>query len=582
MTGGAPRPSRRAWARARWLVLPGAGLLAVALGTWGLAQVDAAAGDKKTVLTHLYQSLSLFGAQGADVDGDVPWALEVARFLAPLVLAGAALGTFLAVSRREADGLRARLRRGHLVVVGAGPRAVALALDAQTEGGRTGRRRPVLVAADGDGEAAARARTAGLVVVEPGAVEGTEDAVRALRRAGVARAEVVTSLAGDLATDARVAAAVVRLHAAGELPARASSFVEVDDVEVARRLESQPHDDHRRAGQEFFNAAERAARAVVAELDLGASPARVLVVGDGDLAACLAAHLARRAHTDPDGPQVHLTVARVGPGAAAHELAARLRRWYPRVDHSPRVRIEVRPFGPDDDLTALDESPTLAVVALDDEAAGAHAALSLLSALPAEVPVLLCSAGDASIGALVDPVGDGRMTVVAVDQLVLREASIRAGSVEAMARATHERYRRAGTDAPPWSELDEAAREDNRLPVRELWRELAALGYRVVGHTDVDADEDRLADDPRVVDGRSVRDVLARAEHERWYRQRVAQGYTWGPKPGPRTRPCLKPWDDPELPDPCRAQTYEQVDDIPRALAAAGLQLRPRPREQAP
>ena len=72
--------------------------------------------------TQLYIAASLFLLENGSLDGEIPWPLEVARWVAPLVLATAAIGTVLSVVRHRVWSLGVRRLRGHVVVIGLGER----------------------------------------------------------------------------------------------------------------------------------------------------------------------------------------------------------------------------------------------------------------------------------------------------------------------------------------------------------------------------------------------------------------------------------------------------------------------------
>jgi len=85
--------------------------------------------------TALFQSVQLFVLEGGVVDGDTPWQLEVARFLAPAVLGYAAIRGVLLVTRDQVAVWRTRLfARGHVVVVGTSASALAISADLLADG----------------------------------------------------------------------------------------------------------------------------------------------------------------------------------------------------------------------------------------------------------------------------------------------------------------------------------------------------------------------------------------------------------------------------------------------------------------
>ena len=65
---------------------------------------------------------------------------------------------------------------------------------------------------------------------------------------------------------------------------------------------------------------------------------------------------------------------------------------------------------------------------------------------------------------------------------------------------------------------------------------------------------------------------LAQTEHERWWAQKRAAGYVFGPVRSDveKTHPCMVPWE--QLSEAEREKDREAVRDIPERMAAAGFE----------
>ena len=146
--------------------------------------------------------------------------------------------------------------------------------------------------------------------------------------------------------------------------------------------------------------------------------------------------------------------------------------------------------------------------------------------------------------------------------------------MELLARRIHERYlkamlvaRRAEGETPAlveWEDLPEEYREANRAQAADIVAKMSSIGWRVVPAEQGERFELTEAQ----------LDRLARAEHERWMRQRLSAGWSYGPvrDDAARLHPLLIPYDD--LPADERQQDIDAVLEIPALLAAAGLGLR--------
>jgi class 3 adenylate cyclase len=142
-----------------------------------------------------------------------------------------------------------------------------------------------------------------------------------------------------------------------------------------------------------------------------------------------------------------------------------------------------------------------------------------------------------------------------------------------LARAVHESYcakqRADGVKSPlpPWDQLPEGYREDNRAQVADIPNKLRYLGYELAAGTGLDPRQIKISDEQL--------ETLAEREHERWMRQKLRQGWTLGPKdsdPRKKTNPFLLPYA--ELQDSIKDYDREPVRKMPEIIAQAGFRVR--------
>jgi hypothetical protein len=142
------------------------------------------------------------------------------------------------------------------------------------------------------------------------------------------------------------------------------------------------------------------------------------------------------------------------------------------------------------------------------------------------------------------------------------------GSIEPIAQAIHERWRSeqvdAGEPAPSWRELDESRKESSRDQARDIPVKLRMVGCDIAPLRARDAIAFTFADQEV--------ERLAAAEHVRWMRERIADGWTPGPKDVARkTTPYLVAFE--ELPANIAEFDRIFVREIPRLLVSVGLQI---------
>jgi uncharacterized membrane protein len=119
-----------------------------------------------------------------------------------------------------------------------------------------------------------------------------------------------------------------------------------------------------------------------------------------------------------------------------------------------------------------------------------------------------------------------------------------------------------GASLGPWDELPEEFKESNRAQARQIGEKLAAIGCLMVPVFDPTLDF--AFDDGEL-------QLLARLEHDRWMKERTAQGFEPGPARSGRMRPDLVPWE--RLSDEARARNIQAVRRIPEMLARVGFQV---------
>jgi len=119
-----------------------------------------------------------------------------------------------------------------------------------------------------------------------------------------------------------------------------------------------------------------------------------------------------------------------------------------------------------------------------------------------------------------------------------------------------------GATLGSWDELPEEFKESNRAQARQIGEKLAVIGCLMVPAFDPTLE---FAFDDRELQ------LLARLEHDRWMKERTAQGFEPGPARYGRVRPDLVPWE--RLSDEARARNIQAVRRIPEMLARVGFQV---------
>ena len=568
------------WRATQWFVVAVGALVAFALGFVGFRARFALTGDTRSVLDAAYLSLQLFTLESGSIGPPVPLALEVARFVAPAVAVFGAVTAAVALLGERLSWLRLHLARDHVVVCGLGQRGLKIAEEVLAAGHR--------VAAIERNEAdqhVAQARDAGAVVLVGDAAEDL-----ALRQARAERARSVVAVCASDGTNAAIAVQLAAMRARARTKRPVTTIVHVRDAGLCELLAQSAALSCGADGMrlEFFNVPRTGAAAMlgavppVARHD-GRAP-RIAVVGLGRLGLSVAFHAARRWWFERDSitgtPELTLI------GHSAEERAGLLRAQAPRIGQTCSVRT--RPMGPDasefercelmrdaDGGAAFDA----VYVCVDDDAKALAVALTVRRCTRgARVPIAVRMSSATGLAALAAAgIGDFEdLKVVGVLDATCTLEALLGGVNESVARAVHADYVRRERDAGhtvadnpsmvPWEELPEDLRESNRRQADDIGAKLRSVGRTIVPLQD-------WAREPDALCAEEV-ELLARAEHERWMRERLEQGWRYAPGVkdiARRTSPDLVGWE--RLTEGARELDRGAVRAIPALLASAGLTM---------
>ena len=292
----------------QWYVLAAAGMVAFGLGYAGLAELHPDAGWSYLVFWTL--KLFFFTAPG---DIHLRPALDVARFLAPIVAGYAGLSALAVLFRDRVLQMRIPLMRGHVVICGLGGYVGSVFLRHLHEK----RIRVVVVELDAANRNIELCRSLGVPVIV-----GDAQRHRTLRAAGAQRASRVLVVTNDDAVNTQIVATWRELSGRPSRPLGCLALITDPEFCVLLRVQETQRGDPE-LSVDFFNIDEISARLLLEDLPIGI--------------ACDQPHIVL-AHLDPLGVWLVYHAARAWYDNRGDNNPAKL--VVTILDHQPEDRID--------------------------------------------------------------------------------------------------------------------------------------------------------------------------------------------------------------------------------------------------
>lgn len=598
------RSTRRSGRISRWLYDYRWSLIGLlAATTFGLGAVGfwihlGAAGEPRTITQVMYLSLQLFVLDSGGVAPPTPLALDVARFLAPVVAFSAAIGALGAFFQEQFQMMRVRRSAGHVVVCGAGWRGSFIARRFQDAGWRV-----VVIEHDEDAPGLAACRAVGIPVINGDATD-----LANLTRARTAAARYLISVCGGDEDTLQVAVAARGLEPR-ERELRPHLLLHMSDRRLAALAQTAGGDGADATRVASFNVYERGARAWVQEHPPfsrgGAAPPadpHLLIVGFGQMGRYVAAEAIRTwLATRSTDRRLRLTVI----DREAERKARDLELDYPALGRFATLRalsmdVEDPEFREGAFLAEDGQGPITAVyVCMKDTTLSLTAALHVQERIgePA-VPIVIRTQEEAGLSRVLrwsQGVADfeNLRAFPVLERACAPEVLLGTTALDVLAQEAHDSYNRfvgarhaaeGNPSVTGWDELPEHLRESNRRQVMHIGAKLAAIGCAVSPASGPPvADEAARAIGCRVIPAGAAAEHeltsdeverLARMEHDRWVAERLFDGWTYAPGPkdiARKTTPDLAPWE--ELSEEVRDLDRNVARAIPSILARVGLRV---------
>lgn len=573
-------PIRRFWENYRWLIII-IGVVAVfALGAVGFAEYLSTKG-KFYLPDILYNVFQLF-VLNFDIRPDHPnWMLEIARWLAPITTAYAALKAMALIFREQFQLFRLDSLSKHIIICGLGRKGLLLTRRFREDGYMV-----VVIENDENNERLEQCRDSGAIVLIGNAMDSD-----ILNRARLKKAEYLFCICGDDGINAGISFnARTLLHGKRNKPL--TCLVHIVDPQLCRLLKEQEfttevNDSFR---QEFFNLFDFAARAIIEifppfEHDEGkikAATPHLLIVGLGNLGENVAVHAARKWPDLAGKSDKKLKISIVDRAAEQkRDLLNRRYPWLSEVWELDPLQMEISSKEYEDGRFLFDLKKTrkmaIVYVCLDNDSFALKAALCLHQLLrDHNIPIVVRMARETGLAPLIegDTHGFANIRVFGFLDRVLKPELLFSGTHEILARSIHEEYRRDRFDKGEtvednpslisWEYLPDTIKNSNRRQADYMGVKLKTVGCYIVPMIDWKINPVKF----------TLYEIesMAKLEHEHWMEERLKDGWKYGPKDSnKKTSPVLVPWEN--LSEDEKDKDRNPVREMPNFLARAGFQI---------
>lgn len=596
---------RKGWRENQWFIIGIIGVVGIGLGAWGYIR---ALGDTATIFDCLYYTVKLFKLDMQSQITDVPWQLEIARFVLPALTVYTVAIALINVFKEQAEILRIKMLRDHIVVCGLGKKGLQLVEDLVQEGEKV-----VVVELDGGNGWIATCNDLGVSVVVG---DATSEPV--LKKANLKHAKALVALCSQDSTNADIALLADTLMNSGQGQSGEVKkiYVHIKNKRFCDILEQSRKQDSSGKGAtlQFFNVSELGAKMLLTQfppdryskIEPPENETRILIFGFGNLGESVVVQAVKSGHY-LDG-RLKVIVADEDARSKGEIFNDR----YPRLKDIKDVSVEFMDVKIDDSgffdsqrfWQQLKKRPDVVYVCLDEDSRNITCAFHLKK-IPQlfDVITIVSIARDEGFAlALRSRVNEllerNKVHIYPSIQAACTKEIVLAERLDAIARSIHglslkERSKRAteyqkeletgvenfkeymGTakrqqqitkneSQAPWVQLKEVYRDSNRQQAEHIPIKLRAIGCEMVTEAELKA----LGKKVQVVkDIRDPNDKLAKMEHNRWNAERFMGGWSYGKVKGDMVSPYLVDYE--ELAPEIKQYDRDAVLRIPQVLLLA-------------
>ena len=283
------------------------GVVSLTLGTIGFHKYFVQSLEHKSLATALYNAVWLFTFEPGNLIEPIPWELEIARWLSPVIAMSAVLLGFAAIFRDQVRLLSLGLWRNHVIICGLGQKGLNIARNFRENGYRV-----VIIEKDGNNPNIASCQEFGAVVL----IGDARDEYL-LYKAGIHRARYLIGVTGEDGVNSDIAV-IVRKLAANRTGSKLNCTIHIKDPNlwVLLRAQELTASEIGSFRLDIFNIYDQGAKQLFREFPFFSEPStnravpHILIIGFGVFAEQLILNAARRwsPYYDGTAQKIQITI----------------------------------------------------------------------------------------------------------------------------------------------------------------------------------------------------------------------------------------------------------------------------------
>jgi hypothetical protein len=509
----------------------------------------------------------------------VPWELDLARFLVPLIAAYTAVIALATVFTQQAQQVRLQFYRDHVIICGLGRKGIRLANQFSESG-----KRVVVVEADEGNDWIDTLRASGVVVLNG---EATDPEM--LRKARVKQAKHLIAVTGSDGVNAEVAVQAEQL-AAKRNSGVLTCIIHIVDPQLWHLLRKKELyiDPESHFRLELFNIYARGARLMLQahspwlqDPSNNNNSSRVVIIGLGKLGESLIIQAALQwQQKKQEGNRLHFSIVDLSAEEKIQSLCTRYQHLEDICHLEPlEMNVHSAAFHQAKFLEEANHpNPVSAIyICMDNDALVLHIGLIMQQKVKnSKIPVVVRMVENAGLALLIRQNDHGNNAYENLHAFPILDQTctpdlVLHGTHEIIARALHDAYLESlqPQQGNRWEELAEDTKEWNRKQADRISIILEEQGYHISPLINWKASNLTFIETAKLDEV----EQMARMEHDLWCREMKASGWQYGAARSKerKTNPDLVSWEN--LPDPEVEKNKNFIRQLPKILAGAGFQI---------